>query len=219
MAKLTIVAMNKVNYIEHWTDHCYEEQHTPEVRYEFHCLDWLNRKFYIYLTTTHGSCGSGYCNASWGNLEITPVPEHLDSFGPFTHKAIKPIEIDIPMPFDKSNYSCDAFTYDFDGGDGYYPCGEVAVNEKLFEVNARYVEKPTVFIFIGESGLGKSTMAGKFGTTIYETDSASALPDSLTADIIVLGNKYDYSIDEVRSRIKADARIIIVDFRELYTPN
>ena len=48
--------------------------------------------------------------------------------------------------------------------------------------------------------------------TIYETDSNSALPNIIFEDIIVIGNKYNFSIDEIEKNIYGQHESIIINF-------
>lgn len=78
------------------------------------------------------------------------------------------------------------------------------------------MDKRPVWIFKGDSGLGKSYIAGIIANsdrakTVYETDAHEEL-DTIEADIIVVGNKYEYSFEEIESKIKGEHEIIYVDF-------
>ena len=69
---------------------------------------------------------------------------------------------------------------------------EVSFDEEMFEKTARIMEKRPVWIFAGDSALGKSTL-GRFlelqGKIVYETDSDQRLPHVIMADVIVAGNR------------------------------
>lgn len=74
--------------------------------------------------------------------------------------------------------------------------------------------KRPVFIFYGDSCLCKSHIAALTGKTVYETDVSKNLPDKISADIIVVGNRTKFEIEEVESKIhmKDDCEIIKVCF-------
>ena len=78
----------------------------------------------------------------------------------------------------------------------------------------RIKEHRPVYIFNGPSGLGKSYIASFLSNlkNIYETDSSDTLPSTIDADIIVLGNKYHFSKDDIISRLPKNSEIIFVDF-------
>lgn len=72
------------------------------------------------------------------------------------------------------------------------------------------------YIKKGDIGLGKSYIAGIIANsdrvkTVYETDAHEKL-DTIEADIIVVGNKYEHSFEEIESKIKGEHEIIYVDF-------
>lgn len=95
--------------------------------------------------------------------------------------------------------------------------GEIFINSEYFKkVNLRQLEKRPVWIFYGASCLGKSYLAS-FATefkTFYETDICKNLPKVLTEDIIVIGNKYKFSIDDIKAKYVEDVKFIEVDFKE-----
>lgn len=74
--------------------------------------------------------------------------------------------------------------------------------DKLRSTN-RGFDKVPLWIFKGASSLGKSFLAHNIrGLKIFETDSSSTLPDIITDDIVVLGNKYPHTIDDILVRAK-----------------
>lgn len=110
------------------------------------------------------------------------------------------------------------FEADYDGGHYWYPQGYVKVNMELFkEPNRRQKDKRPVWLFKGGSGLGKTYLANligdsNFNKTIYDTDTNTELPDAITSEIIVLGNRYEFKIEDIKERIPSDYELIIVDF-------
>lgn len=116
----------------------------------------------------------------------------------------------------------DVFEATSTGGDSYYPMGYVEVNTDLFKkANARQKDKRVVWIFKGESATGKTYLSNLIrlaSKSVYETDDNNELPKELTEDIIVIGNKYNFSVEDVKEKIVGDAEIIVVDF-EYYTTN
>lgn len=167
----------------------------------------------VSLWETYGECGSGWTTATYGNYTITKV-EHIE---PFTHRPIdSDIRFKIGYASDRAYQSEDVgngvFFCSEDGGDPYYPSGGVNVNMELFKPLARAMEKRPVYVFYGGSGLGKSTLAGKTGCSVFETDAVDILPDEITADIVVVGNRSGFSLEDVVGRIPEDARVIKVNF-------
>lgn len=179
----------------------------------------INEKYEISLLTIEGDCPSGYCGASWGHATI----QRVDSFVGITHKPIKELEFDLNIERPNGQVELNdaynnIFSIVYDGGDCWYPCGYAGLSsdEKLFEETNRNKEKRPVWIFKGKSALGKSYLAGIIANSgrmksVYETDEHEKL-DKIHEDIIVVGNRYSYSIEEVKNHIEGDCEIILVDF-------
>jgi len=73
-----------------------------------------------------------------------------------------------------------------------------------------------VHIFYGDSNSCKSYLAVLTGKTIYETDSVTKMedvPECLTQDIIVIGNRWLCDIEEIKNRLYGVPMIIEVDFK------
>lgn len=93
---------------------------------------------------------------------------------------------------------------------------EVNFCEEMFEKTARIMEKRPVWIFAGDSALGKSTL-GRFlelqGKIVYETDSDQRLPHVIMADVIVAGNRNkSLTIEDICSRLPEGVEPIFVEF-------
>ena len=186
-------------------------------KYILNCISEHNLKYEVSLWTKNGDCPSGYCGASWGRCTVKLV----NSFIGLTHKPIKDLSFEIRTVEGKSkdtihNTKNDIFYVEYNGGDDWYPCGSVGITEKLFTKTNRAMDKRPVWIFKGDSGLGKSYIAGIIANsnrakTVYETDAHKEL-DTIEADIIVVGNKYKHSLEEIESKIKGEHEIIYVDF-------
>ncbi|QWU14233.1 hypothetical protein SAMN04487895_101523 [Paenibacillus sophorae] len=169
-----------------------------------------NRKVKIKLWEEEGECGSGWCAASWGRIEI----EEVERFDGYTFKLKAPITVPDLLPEkDYDDVENDVFSVYYDGGDGYYPNGGYSVDMDLFIQTIRHKDKRPVWVFKGSSNRGKSYIAAHInGLEVYETDSQETLPDSITSDVIVLGNKNTYTIDELEPKIFGNYELHIVDF-------
>ena len=92
----------------------------------------------------------------------------------------------------------------------------INIKYEQFKKTNRLKEKRPVWIVKGQSGLGKSYLISLIynnsNLTIYETDSNSALPNIIFEDIIVIGNKYNFSIDEIEKNIYGQHESIIINF-------
>lgn len=200
----------------------------------------ISKKCTITLSSKGGWCGSGYTTSTWGDMDI----EEVDEFGPATHKP----KDNLPIKMENAYYDNDinnicfekktevsedeyrywdsdvynnVFKYSRIGGDAYYPCGWVDVNMDLFiECKERSFEERPVWIFSGESGTGKSTLAYYLSKDkeVFETDSLKddKLPETIWADIIVVGNKYKFGIPDIAEHIPKGTEIITVDFMKGY---
>lgn len=87
------------------------------------------------------------------------------------------------------------------------------LNLDYFKLKPRFREiKRKVWIFKGDSLLGKTFLSDKMNLSKYETDSSATLPEIFKEEIIVLGNKYSFTLEEIVSKIQGDVEIILVDF-------
>lgn len=89
------------------------------------------------------------------------------------------------------------------------------VNMDYFELKSRFSEiKRKIWIFKGASLTGKTFLSNMLWVNKYETDLDPQLPDIFYEEVIVLGNKYNFTVEDVVSRIyeKDLVDIIIVDF-------
>ena len=220
--KLRVVGLTVEKFVN-WdcTGHNCEFEYNDilDEKYVIHCVRVNGRTgkedghVDILLNTTYGECGSGYCTASWGNMKIVNRPERM----PWTHRATcNTLYVDesIYDP-DIDEFHCDVFTYYGCGGDEYYPSGYVNVDMSLFEELPRHNGKRKVYIFSGESGIGKSSLACHAASPdfrVYETDSNPELPETIIADIVVIGNKYKFDIDDITDRLFEEPEVVFVDF-------
>ena len=169
-----------------------------------------NRKVEIELSHSEGECSSGWTTASWGHIKVTEVKR----FNGYTHTPKEPIEIDDYFPNFENDTDNKVFSISADGGDGYYPSGGYNVNMELFKETVRAKDLRPVWIFKGKSNSGKSFLASKLNDLeVYETDSNEQLPNSITASIVVLGNKYNYSIDDIKTKLFGEVEVQIVEFQ------
>lgn len=168
-----------------------------------------NRKVEIELSRSEGECYSGWTTASWGHMKVTEVTKFNGyTFVPNETLSIKDIE-----PNFSQDVSNEVFWVSYDGDDEYYPSGGYGVKMKFFRETVRHKPNRPVWIFKGKSNSGKSFLSSKLvGLDVYETDSSNTLPDNIVASVIVLGNKYNFSIDEIKDKILGEVEIHIVEF-------
>ena len=218
---MKIIGMRIEKYIgQNIKGHSWDFEYYDE-EMERHILYGINsdgQKIKITLYEEYGVCGSGWTTASWGRIEI----EYIDSFEGYDYKPIKELIIDDITnekneDFNDYETECienEVFIVSDNGGDFYYPCGFYEVNMDLFRKTARAKEKRPVWILRGNSNLGKSFLSHKTGLTVYETDCNELLPAQITEDIIVIGNKYSFTVNEVIDKLFGDNEIVIVDFKK-----
>ena len=184
---------------------CEDIFHIDEYGKEYH------NKYEITLRSEYGECGSGWTTASYGFADIKPV----NNFRPWNYKPKQQIilenisikEMNFP------DFSCEYFQWSYDGGDRYYPTGYVDVNMTCFEELPRNMKKRPVWIFKGYSGLGKTSLAIQLeNEDVYDTDISSKLPECITESIVVLGNKYGHTLEDIKTRLFGNPEIILVDF-------
>lgn len=184
---------------------CEDIYHIDEYGKEYH------NKYEITLRSEYGECGSGWTTASYGFADIKPV----NNFRPWNYKPKQQIILE-NISIKEMNYSyfsCEYFQWSYDGGDEYYPTGYVDVNLSCFEELPRNMKKRPVWIFKGYSGLGKTSLAIQLeNEDVYDTDISSKLPECITESIVVLGNKYGHTLEDIKTRLFGNPEIILVDF-------
>lgn len=91
--------------------------------------DTTGEKVELTLSESQGECGSGWCTASWGEWDYKKV----DTFAGKTHttKYSTPL-VDLKGSVN-GTFECDFFSFDYDGGCGYYPYGGYSINMGMFE--------------------------------------------------------------------------------------
>lgn len=200
-------------------------------RYYIHVVNEYNIHYEIELEEYYGECGSGWCTASWATMVVRDSCNR-----PWTHRIKKHIDLDyfvdlrsgprngyriISLNDDTktseiANIENEVFEYSEDGGDSYYPSGYVYVNLDLFEELPRAMKKRPVYIVTGKSGVGKSTLFLNLYDKL-ETDSLTngELPNEITESVIVLGNRWPITKNQIIERVFGDAQIIEVHMEEI----
>lgn len=182
-------------------------------------------RFIFELSNRPGWCGSGWTTSCDGFMCV----EKVRNFGPATHlpKEKTPIKLDniwydwgtgeIDDENGNGGEDGEYGVYEFvDQGDSYYPNNFYEVNFELFEELPRAMSCRPVWIFKGDSGAGKTTLGYYLSKeyTVFDTDSVEngVLPEEIWADVIVLGNKWPITVDDVKNRVLS-TNIIEVDFK------
>lgn len=180
------------------------------------------QKLEVSLSTRDGECGSGWCTATYGESDVNEVA----LFACKTHTC-KPFAVAVDLDHDfliRNNEGVDIAEFSYYGGCNYYPSGRGGANHNAFtiggvidEVAVREFKKRPVLVFHGDSNTCKSHIAALTGKTVFETDAIENinLVEPITADIIVIGNRHGYDIDQVKWYIHdlENVNVIEVNFK------
>lgn len=189
----------------------------------------VRERVMITFADNFGSCGSGYCAASWGN-HVIKSNIHYDYN---THYKVKePLEVSFVNINDWNLITSNdgiLIYEDGDGGDSYYPMGSVYQNLDEYIYPAypeRIVDKPNVYFLSGDSGLGKSYL-GKLldeKMSVFETDKyvdEDYFPYMINHNLIIVGNKnkskdINYFVNLFKQQLaveNCEANIIVCDLK------
>lgn len=165
-------------------------------------------KVKIQLEMSEGECSSGWTVASYATLDISNV----NKFPPFSHVPINRA-ITISIDPDEDDIDCEAFSFSAEGSNEYYPCGSYTIKD-VFNTTPRHHSNRIVYVFYGPSGVGKSYIADHLSElSVYDTDCNEALPDVIYTDVVVVGNKYKHSIDDVTGRLFKEPIVRMCEFK------
>ena len=125
------------------------------------------------------------------------------------------LKLDLKLFLEKESFELKEFAYDTKSSEGNI-IPEISINPSFFkEVKSiRNMKERPVWIFCGNSGLGKSyigTFLAEY-KDVYETDSSDRLPEVIYSDIIILGNKYNFTKEDVINRLYGKVKLIEVKF-------
>lgn len=130
MSILTIIGFKLYQYEDvHVSGHNCDFIYTPYTYtgHEFIAKNESGEYFSIKLFVTYGECGSGWCAASFGNIEITEISSiMIDTIEYFANSHLT---IDETKIHDCNYDFCSVDPY---GGDLYYPSGGYHVDERFF---------------------------------------------------------------------------------------
>jgi hypothetical protein len=180
-------------------------------------LKHFSTEYELTLQTDESECGSGWCTASYGRFDFKQVA----NFAGKTHRILKGtiLNLQVCTQTESLDYVDNSlFSFSEDGGDNYYPSGGYDINMSLFEEIPMTNIKRPVHIFIGDSNSCKSTIAALTGKNILETDftGVNDLPEIITEDIIVVGNKFNINIEtDIIPRIfdLENSQVVVVNFK------
>jgi hypothetical protein len=194
--------INKDEYTSSFNDDIISE-------YEFLYLE--NGKLYSEcFALEYGECGSGYCGAEW--IKEGNKKQVLD-LGTLHYIPKGKLEI--------NNF----ITSDYDGNDhfilyendcAYYPGANIQIKFDNWIDTKRGKESKQIYVFAGPSAIGKSFIANSTGLNVFETDAYCLTKLDVSFDIIVIGNKYTYTAEEIMEQFTGqNVEFILVGFKKL----
>ena len=184
-----------------------------------------NQRVEITLWTTYGECGSGWDCATWGHYKVELVQrfrgyQYYPKRSSLIVPDVFPLSLDVDNAENEENNEFqdvenEVFQVYHIGknNDGYYPSGDYNVNMNLFTETVRATHMRPVWIFIGPSNSGKSYLSSQLkDVSVYETDSSPNLPTIINESVVVLGNKYQFSLKDIRERLFGNTTVHTVTF-------
>lgn len=161
-----------------------------------------------------GMCGSGYCSASW----IHEKTETLKEVGSLHYLP----KIDMEFNDSTNHYNGNDLYIIYENDCNYYPSANIEIKFENWRWTERSKEKKPLYVFIGESGIGKSFIASNTNLKVFESDSnVNSIyglnpNDYINYDIVVIGNKQLDIIKDLEYYLATvDLEIIQVSFNKL----
>jgi hypothetical protein len=206
MSKYEVLGLQKIHCLKDCTKvENYTSPYKDSIKYNI-LLQEDKTKFKLELESYIFMCFSGYTTATGASMKLSEISNMS-----LTHVIKKPTYIEL----DEKSKKCKNEIFEFSemGDCKYYPEGYFEINMEKFEPTPRAKDRRQVWIFYGNSGLGKSYLADKMSDLIvYETDENKSLPDVIYADIIVKGNKYNFTIEDIKKRLFGSVEINECEF-------
>ena len=180
-----------------WWEHWYCDMEQYEI---FFIEEW--QKKIAKLDNNYWDCCSWYTSATRWDIEI----RNVDEFWTIHFIPIWKIEVN----------SIDNFVdISDDWWDNYYPSWYAKIKDtyiNMFRQTNRLKENRQVYLFMWPSWVGKSYIANNTNLEVYETDRSNFLPQFINASIIVIGNKYEFKIENIKDKCGDDVDFVNVNF-------
>lgn len=161
----------------------------------------------IQLSLRHMEAGSGWCEVIVAVISFKPLKNPLAHM-PFTHVPIRHLTIP-PFDEDASEIKNKVFKFSQCGGDEYYPLGKYKIYWDLFVKTPRYKDTRIVYVLTGEPCTGKTFLGNHSKGCVYETDVPKSIPDCIYADVVVLRNRSELTLEQVKEKIFQPAGIVV----------
>jgi hypothetical protein len=209
-------------FINLCVSHSFGEKNCPQ--YELVARDSHNRFVVARLTNWYNDCYSSWTSATGGSFrgwEITNrvgIIHYVPKERLWVYRDLEDIE---DCYGERALFTPDGVIVatEYDTGDQYYPSGGTTLNLDLFKPTERLAEKRPVFVFRGDSMLGKSTLAESSKLSSYEVEFRRFLPEDLHRyDIIICSPKSERrpatSLSKVLEALKGKGvDVRLVDFK------
>lgn len=168
-------------------------------------------KYLLKLIEIYEMCPSLWTTASYGKMKLIEFNKNI----PLTHIPKKKINIILDVKTKK----CDNEVFEFlKVGDKWYPSGYVKIHLDNFNRTSRAKYNRMVWIFTGKSESDKLYLGSKLkDLLIYKTNSHESLPNKIYADVIILGNKFNYNYEDIKPF--GEVEIVRCDFIPILTPS
>ena len=169
-------------------------------------LVYTSRKYVL----EHGMCGSGYCTAETLNEDVEVIKE-VGSL----HYTPK-----VPVHWENRTSSGGNDFYElYENGCSYYPAASININFSNWRSTKRGKEVKPLYVFCGESAIGKSYVGRHSTLKVLETDYLDVCIYSLDPanyvdyEIVVLGNKRGVSVEDLKEYLKdIEVQVVTVTF-------
>jgi len=197
--------INKDEYTSRYNDDIISE-------YEFLYLE--DGKLYSEcFALEEGECYSGYCGAEWIHSS-NKVP--VQSLGTLHYIPKGKLEVDyISTDYDGNEY----FTM-YINDCAYYPFASIQIKFDNWIDTKRGKDNKQIYIFSGPSAVGKSFIANSTSLKVFETDAYCLTKLDVSYDIIVIGNKHAYTVQEITEYfIGQNVEFILVGFKNINEDN
>ena len=165
--------------------------------------------YLLKLKEIYEMCPSLWTNATYGKMKLIECNKNI----PLTHIPKKKMNINL----DIKTKECSNEAFDFlKFGDKWYPEGYVRIHLDNFNRTSRAKDNRMVWIFTGKLESDKLYLASRLkDLLIYKTNSHESLPGNIYADIIILGNKFNYKYEDIKPF--GNVEIIKCDFIPILT--
>jgi hypothetical protein len=114
--------------------------------------------------------------------------------------------------------NCPVFSYQEGVFDDYDKLirGRFFIQMELFHFIEGTTTNRLVYILTGNDDFAKLNFAQNSSKSIFNTDNLAenALPEDITADVVVLGNKHHFTVEQVNANLFGNPKVIEVNFSE-----